>query len=53
MKTSAPKRLSSKAISLPIPLLAPVIKATLPENEYQETINKAKGILQALACLDK
>ena len=33
IKTSAPKRLSSKAISLPIPLLAPVIKATLPDNE--------------------
>ena len=23
-----------------------------PENEYQETINKAKGILKSLACLD-
>ena len=26
---------------------------TTPEKEYQETINKAKGILKALACLDK
>ena len=26
---------------------------TTPEKEYQETINKARGILKALACLDK
>ena len=32
---------------------AGIVADSSPENEYQETINKAKGILQALACLDK
>ena len=32
---------------------AGIVADSLPENEYQETINKAKGILKALACLDK
>jgi len=32
---------------------AGVVADSLPENEYQETINKAKGILKAIACLDK
>ena len=30
-----------------------MLSISFPENEYQETINKAKGILKALACLDK
>ena len=32
---------------------AGIVADSSPENEYQETINKAKGILKALACLDK
>ena len=32
---------------------AGIVADSLPENEYQETINKAKGILKALACLHK
>ncbi len=32
---------------------AGIVADSSPENEYQETINKAKGILMALACLDK
>jgi len=32
---------------------AGIVADSLPQNEYQETINKAKGILKALACLDK
>ena len=32
---------------------AGIVADSCPENEYQETINKAKGILKALACLDK
>ncbi len=32
---------------------AGIVADSLPENEYQETINKAKGILKALACLNK
>ncbi len=32
---------------------AGIVADSFPENEYQETINKAKGILKALACLDK
>jgi len=32
---------------------AGVVADSSPENEYQETINKAKGILKSLACLDK
>jgi len=32
---------------------AGIVADSLPENEYLETINKAKGILKALACLDK
>jgi len=31
---------------------AGIVADSFPENEYQETINKAKGILKALACLD-
>jgi len=31
---------------------AGIVADSSPENEYQETINKAKGILKALACLD-
>ena len=32
---------------------AGIVADSSPENEYQETINKAKGILMALACLDR
>merc|ERR1711991_829151 len=32
---------------------AGIVADSSPENEYQETINKAKGILKALSCLDK
>ena len=32
---------------------AGIVADSSPENEYQETINKAKGILKALACLDQ
>tara|TARA_A100001035_G_scaffold20177_1_gene13712 strand:+ start:81 stop:779 length:699 start_codon:yes stop_codon:yes gene_type:complete len=32
---------------------AGIVADSSPENEYQETINKAKGILKAIACLDK
>ncbi len=32
---------------------AGIVADSSPQNEYQETINKAKGILKALACLDK
>ena len=31
---------------------AGIVADSSPANEYQETINKAKGILKALACLD-
>ena len=31
---------------------AGIVADSSPENEYQETINKAKGILKSLACLD-
>ena len=31
---------------------AGIVADSSPENEYQETINKAKGILKAIACLD-
>ncbi len=31
---------------------AGIVADSSPSNEYQETINKAKGILMALACLD-
>jgi len=32
---------------------AGIVADSSPANEYQETINKAKGILMALACLDR
>ncbi len=32
---------------------AGIVADSLPLNEYQETINKAKGILKALACFDQ
>ena len=32
--------------------LVQIVADSSPVNEYQETINKAKGILMALACLD-
>jgi len=32
---------------------AGIVADSFPDNEYQETINKAKGILKALACLNK
>ena len=32
---------------------AGIVADSSPANEYRETINKAKGILMALACLDK
>ena len=32
---------------------AGIVADSSPINEYQETLNKAKGILTALACLDK
>ena len=32
---------------------AGIVADSSPENEYQETINKAKGILKAIACLDE
>ena len=32
---------------------AGIVADSNPANEYQETINKAKGILIALACLDR
>ena len=30
---------------------AGIVADSSPENEYQETLNKAKGILKAIACL--
>ena len=32
---------------------AGIVADSFPDKEYQETINKAKGILKALACLEK
>ena len=32
---------------------AGIVADSSPESEYQETINKAKGIFKALSCLDK
>ena len=32
---------------------AGIVADSSPENEFQETFNKAKGILKALACLYK
>ena len=32
---------------------AGIVADSSPENEYQETINKAKGVLKALACLSQ
>ncbi len=32
---------------------AGVVADSIPENEYQETLNKAKGMLTALACLEE
>ena len=32
---------------------AGIVADSSPANEYQETINKAKGILMALACLNR
>jgi len=32
---------------------AGIVADSCPENEYQETINKAKGVFKALACLGK
>ncbi len=32
---------------------AGIVADSSPENEYQETINKAKGIFKALSCLDR
>ena len=32
---------------------AGIVADSSPENEYKETINKAKGILKALACLNQ
>ena len=31
---------------------AGVVADSIPSNEYQETLNKAKGMFTALACLD-
>ena len=31
---------------------AGVVADSIPANEYQETLNKAKGMFTALACLD-
>jgi anthranilate synthase component 1 len=30
---------------------AGLVADSIPENEYQETLNKAKGLLQAIQCL--
>ena len=32
---------------------AGIVADSSPTSEYQETINKAKGILMALACLER
>jgi len=32
---------------------AGIVADSIPENEYQETINKAKGMLKALALAEK
>jgi len=47
------KPLSDGKYEVSVQAGAGIVADSSPENDYQETLNKAKGILKALACLDK
>ena len=53
IRTMIVKPLKDGRYNISVQAGAGIVADSSPENEYQETINKAKGILKALACLDK
>ena len=53
IRTMIVKPLNDGKYDVSVQAGAGIVADSSPENEYQETINKAKGILKALACLDK
>ena len=53
IRTMIVKPLEDGKYNISVQAGAGIVADSSPENEYQETINKAKGILKALACLDK
>ena len=53
IRTMIVTRSSNGKYNVSVQAGAGIVADSSPDNEYQETINKAKGILKALACLDK
>jgi len=53
IRTMIVKRSKDGEYNVSVQAGAGIVADSSPENEYQETINKAKGILKALACLNK
>ncbi|MBO6971484.1 MAG: anthranilate synthase component I family protein [Prochlorococcus marinus CUG1431] len=53
IRTMIVKPLKNGKFDVSVQAGAGIVADSSPENEYQETINKAKGILKSLACLDK
>ncbi len=46
------RRQNTNEFSVQVQAGAGVVADSIPSNEYQETLNKAKGMFTALACLE-
>ena len=46
------KELVTQGLEVQVQAGAGVVADSVPKAEYQETLNKARGLLKALACLD-
>jgi len=52
IRTMVVRRQKKNQFSVQVQAGAGVVADSIPSNEYQETLNKAKGMLTALACLE-
>ena len=52
IRTMVVRRKNKNDFTVQVQAGAGVVADSIPSNEYQETLNKAKGMLTALACLE-
>ena len=52
IRTMVVRRKNKNEFTVQVQAGAGVVADSIPSNEYQETLNKAKGMFTALACLE-
>ena len=52
IRTMVVRRKNKNDFTVQVQAGAGVVADSIPSNEYQETLNKAKGMFTALACLE-